>query len=122
MIKLIHMSAAVISISLFMLRMYWVMTGSNIMKQKWVKIVPHVNDTVLLTAAIILAISIQQYPFFHGWLTAKLLALLAYIIFGMFALKRAKTKLQKLVYFNLAVFMFAYIVMVALTRSVTGIF
>lgn len=122
MIKLIHMSAAIISISLFMLRMYWVMTGSNIMKQKWVKIVPHINDTVLLTAAIILAVSIEQYPFVHGWLTAKILALLAYIIFGMFALKRAKTMLQKLVYFNLAVFTFAYIVMVALTRTVTGIF
>jgi len=121
-IKLIHMSAAIISISLFMLRMYWVMTGSNIMKQKWVKIVPHINDTVLLTAAIILAVSIEQYPFVHGWLTAKILALLAYIIFGMFALKRAKTMLQKLVYFNLAVFTFAYIVMVALTRTVTGIF
>jgi uncharacterized membrane protein SirB2 len=116
------MSAAVISISLFMLRMYWVVTGSNIMKHKWVKIVPHINDTVLLSAAIILAVSIEQYPFVHGWLTAKLLALLAYIILGMFALKRAKTMLQKLVYFNLAVFTFAYIVMVALTRTVTGIF
>ena len=122
MIKLIHMSTAVISISLFMLRMYWQMADSGIMKKKWLKIIPHVNDTILLTAAIILSINIQQYPFVHDWLTAKLIALLAYILLGMFALKRAKTKFQKLVYFYLAIFMFAYIVMVALTRSATGIF
>lgn len=122
MIKLIHMSAAAITISLFIMRMYWVMTDSGMMKKKWVKILPHVNDTVLLGAAIYLSVTIYQYPFVHHWLTAKVIALFAYIIFGSFALKRAKTKQQKLIFFFLAVLMFAYIIMVAMTRTVTGIF
>jgi len=121
-IKLIHMSAAAITISLFIMRMYWVMTDSGMMKKKWVKILPHVNDTVLLGAAIYLSVTIYQYPFVHHWLTAKVIALFAYIIFGSFALKRAKTKQQKLIFFFLAVLMFAYIIMVAMTRTVTGIF
>lgn len=117
MIKLIHMSAAFISISLFLLRVFWVFSDSKMITKKWVKIVPHVNDTVLLVSAIFLAIGIHQYPFSYDWLTAKLIALLLYIIFGMFALKRAKSKKNKAVFFVLALMTFGYIVMTAFTRS-----
>jgi len=117
MIKHIHMLTAFISISFFILRFFWVMRDSSMMTKKWVKIIPHINDTILLIAAIILAISIQQYPFVHTWLTAKFIALLLYIIFGMFALKRAKTKKGKSMFFILAVSCFGYIVLVAVTRT-----
>ena len=117
MIKLIHMSTAFISISFFLVRAFWVFRDSDMMNKKWVKITPHVNDTVLLVSAILLTISIEQYPFVHGWLTAKFTALILYVIFGMFALKRAKTKNGKVLFFSLAIITFSYIVMVALTRS-----
>lgn len=116
MIKLIHMSTAFISISLFMLRGFWVFRDSPMMNKKWVKILPHINDTVLLISAILLAVSIQQYPFVNGWLTAKLMALFFYIGFGMLALKRAKEMKNKVVFFILALLTFSYIVGVALTR------
>ena len=76
MIKLIHMITALISISFFLLRGIWVFNSSEMMSKKWVKIVPHVNDTILLVTAIILAVGLQQYPFTHDWLTAKFSALL----------------------------------------------
>lgn len=117
MIKEIHILTAFISISFFMVRFIWVMRDSSMMAKKWVKIVPHVNDTILLIAAIILAVSIEQYPFVHTWLTAKFVALILYIVFGMFALKRAKTKMSKGLYFVLALLSYGYIVGVALTRS-----
>ena len=117
MIKNIHMLTALISIIFFIIRFVWVMRDSNMMTKKWVKIVPHVNDTILLVAAIMLAVSIEQYPFVHGWLTAKFIALILYIVFGMFALKRAKTKKAKSVFFILAVLSFGYIVGVALASS-----
>jgi len=87
------------------------------MSKNWVKILPHVNDTVLLITATLLALSVQQYPFVDGWLTAKFTALIIYIVFGMFALKRAKEMKNKVVFFILALLMFSYIVGVALTRS-----
>ncbi|MCK4865222.1 MAG: SirB2 family protein [Gammaproteobacteria bacterium] len=118
MIKLIHMSTAFISISLFLLRGFWVFRESPMMTKKWVKILPHVNDTILLTTATLLAINIQQYPFVHAWLTTKVTALIVYIVFGMFALKRAKEMKNKVVFFILALLTFSYIVGVALTRSV----
>lgn len=118
MIKLIHMSTAFISISLFLVRGFWIFTGSSMINKKWVKIVPHVNDTVLLITATLLALSIQQYPFVDSWLTAKFVALIIYIVFGMYALKRAKHINNKMVFFVLALIMFSYIIGVALTRSI----
>ena len=111
------MSTAFISISLFLIRGFWVFRNSSMMSVKWVKIVPHVNDTVLLITATILAISTQQYPFVDTWLTAKFTALIVYILLGMFALKRAKEIKNKALFFILALLTFGYIVSVALTRS-----
>ena len=117
MIKLIHMSTAFISISLFLLRGFWVYRDSTMMNKKWVKIVPHINDTVLLITAAILTYATQQYPFVDSWLTAKFIALIIYIILGMFALKRAKELKNKVIFFILSLLMFSYIVGVALTRT-----
>ena len=60
-------------------RMAWV-------EARWVRIVPHLIDTVLLTSAVLLAVQIQQYPFVHGWITAKLLGLILYVVLGVLAL------------------------------------
>lgn len=122
MIKLIHMSTAFISISFFLLRGFWVFNNSTMMSKKWVKILPHVNDTILLITATLLALSLHQYPFVDGWLTAKFIALIIYIIFGMFALKLAKEIKNKVLFFILALLMFSYIVGVALTRDVGWFF
>ncbi len=117
MIKLIHVAAAFISISLFLLRGFWVFTNSAMLEKRWVKILPHINDTFLLLAATILAITTHQYPFVNNWLTAKLIALIIYIVFGMYALKKAKTSKGKAIFFLLSIMIFIYIVMVAITRS-----
>lgn len=117
MIKLIHISTAFISISLFMLRGFWVFNNSTMMSKKWVKILPHINDTILLVTAILLAIGLQQYPFVDAWLTAKFTALIIYITLGMFALKRAKEMKNKAIFFILSLITFSYIVGVALTRT-----
>ena len=122
MIKLIHMSTAFISISFFMVRGFWVFNNPEMMNKKWVKIVPHINDTILLVTAIMLAVGIQQYPFTHGWLSAKFIALLLYIIFGTLALKSAKEMKNKVVFFVLSLLMFGYIVGVAMSRTASWFF
>lgn len=117
MIKDIHMSTAFISISFFMLRALWVFKGSQMMKQKWVKILPHINDSILLITAVLLVISVKQYPFVDAWLTAKFFALIVYIGLGMFALKHAKEMKHKVMFFVLSLLTFSYMVGVALTKS-----
>lgn len=118
-VKLIHIITATLSISGFVLRGIWKLTDSPLLRQRWVRIVPHVNDTLLLGLGLWLAFSIRQYPFVHAWLTAKIVAILAYIGLGMVALRFSKTRAVRVTAFAAALAVFAYIVAVALTRSAT---
>jgi len=90
---------------------------SELLKKSWVKILAPIIDTVLLVSAIVQAIKISQYPFVDNWLTAKVLALLIYIILGMIALNYGRTKNIRIAAWFAALFCFAYIVSVAVTRN-----
>ena len=106
-----------LSISGFVLRGLWMLQDSPLLKARATRIVPHVIDTVLLLSAIALALRIAQYPFVHAWLTAKVLALLAYIVLGSFALKRGRTRRTRNIAFAAALGVFLYIVAVAIARN-----
>ena len=118
----IHVAAVVVSGSGFLLRGIGVLSGSSLMQQRWLKITPHIVDTVLLVSAIGLSIQLQQYPFVHSWVTAKVIALLAYIVLGTIALKRGKTWNQRLIAFILALLCFLYIVLVAYYHDAAFLF
>jgi len=76
-------------------------------------------DTVLLASAIWLAWFLGQSPFVHAWITAKVLALLAYIVLGTIALRRGRTRPVRIAAFGAALAAAGYIVAVALTRDAT---
>lgn len=116
-LKVIHISCAVGSYVLFFLRGIWSMNGLPIMRQHWIKVVPHIVDTLLLIFAIALAFSIHQYPFVDAWLTAKFFALLLYIGLGSVALKYGKNKTIRLSAWLAAQAVFAYIVLVAIYHN-----
>ena len=116
-LKLIHVSSVILSYSLFMTRGIWMMRESAQLQRRWVKIMPHIVDTVLLASAIALAILIKQYPLADAWLTAKVIGLLVYIGLGMVALRFGKTRITKISAWVMAQIVFFYIVMVALTKS-----
>ncbi len=86
-IRHLHIACAVLSITLFVLRWGMDLLGKTWRQWPWLRIAPHVNDTVLLTAAIALAAMSHQYPWHLSWLGAKVLLLLAYIGFGKMALR-----------------------------------
>ena len=113
-LKLLHLTTVVVTISLFVIRGLGLFAGAGFMRQKWVKIVPHVNDTVLLVTGIIMSIQIQQYPLVHGWLTAKLIALLVYIGLGLMVFRFAGTRTQQFGYWLAAILVFGYMVGVAI--------
>lgn len=116
-IKHIHQATALITISLFVVRGYWMITNSPRLGKPWVKILPHVNDTVLLGSAILLAYTTQQYPLRYDWLSAKVLALLLYIGLGMVALSPKRSKPVKITAWVSALAVVVYIVFVALTKQ-----
>lgn len=117
LLKQVHVACAVLSYAGFFVRGVWMMRGSAMLERRWVRIVPHVNDTVLLASAIAIAAMSRQYPFVQGWLTAKLLALVLYIGLGMLALRPGRPRLLRIGAWLAALMVFLYIVWVALTRS-----
>ena len=116
-LKTIHISSVVLTASLFLLRGYWLFSGSPLLYRPAVRIAPHVNDTVLFCSALGMAVLIGQYPFVNGWLTAKFLALILYIVLGHIALKRTHGTMQRVAAFSAALLTLAYIVGVALCHN-----
>lgn len=117
LLKMVHVSSVILSFSLFFLRGIWLIQDSANLRQRWVKILPHVIDTALLASAIFLAMAIQQNPLEHGWLTAKVSGLLLYIGLGMVAMRFGKTRRIRIIAWTSAQCVFVYIVLVALTKS-----
>lgn len=115
-VKMMHVGAVALTLTLFLLRGGWMLRQDARLTRRWVRIVPHVVDTVLLASAIWLAVRLGQAPLRDPWLTAKVAGLLAYIVLGSIAIKRGRTRAARSAAFVLALATFAYIVAVALTK------
>jgi len=121
-IKHLHVTCVVLSIGGFLLRGALMLADSPWRHARWLRIVPHVNDALLLAAALTLTALVGQYPFVDAWLSAKVFGLIAYIILGSVALKAGRTRAQRTTAWLAAVAVFGYVVSVALTRDPRGIF
>lgn len=115
-LKAVHVSCAALTVTGFLLRLWWKRQGSPYLQHPATRVLPHVIDTLLLSAGIGMVILLRQYPFQQAWLTAKLFALLAYILLGSVALKRGRTPRERGVAGVAAVATVGYILAVALTR------
>lgn len=120
-IKNVHVYSVMTSLLLFVLRAALMFADSALLRRTVVRIAPHVVDTVLLTSALMLTTIIHQYPFVHGWLTVKVLALVVYIVLGSIAIKRGRTKAVRAVAFVAALAVFGFIYVVARTHDPLGI-
>lgn len=116
-LRWLHVVLAIVSVSGFIVRGVWMLADSPLRQARFVRVAPHVVDTLLLLAGVALAWLSQQYPFAADWLTAKVLALLAYIGLGLVALRLGPTRAVRTVAFIAAVAVFGYMLAVAFTRS-----
>lgn len=119
-IKSVHVWSVFLSITLFVLRGGLMLADSRLLHSLFLRIIPHVVDTVLLASAIMLTTIIHQYPFVHGWLTVKVLALFAYIILGSIAIRRGRRKPIRIAALLAALTIFVFIYSVARTHHPLG--
>lgn len=91
-LKHLHILTVVISITLFILRYWWQYRASPMVNKRWVRIVPHINDTLLLGSGVALVAVTHFWPFTPqgAWLTEKLFGVIIYIVFGFIALGRGQ--------------------------------
>lgn len=116
-LKYLHIGLAGLSGGFFLTRGAWMLGQSPLLQNRWVRTLPHMVDTALLSSAVVLAAWSSQYPIAQAWLTAKVLALAVYIILGMVALKRGRTRRIRGVAYFAALLVFSYIVGVAMSKD-----
>ena len=121
-IKWVHIAAICASGLLFALR-----GGATLAGARWpmwapLRYLTYTIDTVLLTAALMLVTILHQYPFVNGWLTAKVLLLVLYVLLGTWALRRGRTQAIRAVCYVAALLVFLFIVSIARAHNPLGLF
>lgn len=119
-VKCVHVASVILSLTGFFLRGVLMIRASPLTKARWIRVLPHINDTILLVAALTLAAMSEQYPFVAGWVTAKVLGVIAYIILGSLALRERSTRNMRIACWLAALAIFGWIASVAVTRQPMG--
>ena len=118
----IHIGCVIASGSLFCTRGCMMLVGLPAANHNVLRRISVVIDSLLLAAAIALTTIIHQYPFVQAWLTVKVVLLVAYIVLGVFALRRGRTRAIRAACFGAAMLVFLFIVTVARTQNPLGVF
>lgn len=121
-LRQVHIGCAILTIALFTFRGLLMVAGSRLQGNRVLRFLPVAVDTVLLTSALMLTTVIQQYPFSTGWLTMKVVLLVAYIGLGTVALRPGRTRAVRMAAFIAALCTVGFLVTVALAHSPLGIF
>ena len=119
-IKSIHIISVLASGGLFFLRGLLVLNGRSWAMSAPLRYLSYGIDTVLLTAALMLATMLPGAVFSNGWLTVKLALLVVYVVLGSFALKRGNNLRTRWICFIAAVSLFAFMLSVARTHQPLG--
>ncbi|WP_129645467.1 SirB2 family protein [Peristeroidobacter agariperforans] len=121
-IKSVHIAAVMLSGLLFLIRGAAMSAGMTWAMAAPLRYLNYSIDTTLLTAALMLATLLHQYPFVHPWLTVKIALLVIYIVLGSFALKRGSTRKIRILCWLAALLVYAFIITVARAHHPAGLF
>lgn len=113
-IKWVHIVCVLASGSLFALRGLLTQLGhAGAAQWEPVRWLSYAIDTTLLTAALMLVSILPGALFANGWLTTKLVLLVAYVVLATLALKRARTRRGRLAFFIAALVTYTWMLGVA---------
>ena len=116
-IKVLHVTLALLSISGFLLRGYWMMINCDLLHHRLTKVIPHVNDTIFLCTGLIMLQMRWLHPLSYSWLVAKFVGLVAYIMFGIAAMRANNRKIVRKIAYPLAVLSYMYVFGIAISKS-----
>ena len=119
--SIVHLHGLFVMLSLFLfsLRGYWMLRECPALQARWVKIAPHIIDTLLLVTALWAAwLLFWSHGTHPAFITVKIIGLMVYIVLGLFALKLGKTKTVRTVAFFAALAVYAYLMAVGVTMRI----
>lgn len=120
-IKAVHVAMVISSGLLFALRGAAVLAGARWAMAAPLRYLSYSIDTVLLTAAMMLLTVLKLNPLLVPWLSMKLALLLVYVVLGSLALKRARSRRARAIYFVAALATFAFMYFVAREHHPLGV-
>ena len=115
MIKSLHIFFVLFSFFSFIARVILATTRPGVLKRKWLKITPHVVDTMLLLSGLTLVVQGHWLTTEYGWLVAKVIALLGYIGFGIITMHQQGP--ARWFAFSAALCCYLYIFIVAVSKN-----
>ncbi len=121
-LKASHAGFAMLTIMVFTVRGLGVLAGMRWPMHKLPRIGSMVIDTLLLATAVALLAAMQFSMLNTPWLQLKLVLLVAYVVLGVFALKRAPTRSGKALAFVAALLCYAHMYGMARHKDVLGWF
>ena len=121
-IKTVHIVSVLASGGLFALRGLLLLNGRAWAMSAPMRYLSYSIDTVLLTAALMLATLLPSGVFANGWLAVKLVLLVVYVVLGSFALKRGRSLKARWLCFIAALCVYAFMLSVARSHQPLGWF
>jgi uncharacterized membrane protein SirB2 len=118
--KLVHIVCVLLSLAGFVGRYLWARRGARRLTRPLARVVPHVNDTVLLAAGIAMLWLARSNPWALPWLRAKIAALILYVVLGAIALRHDNPPRLRTLCFAAALLAFGYITTAAVTKTPLG--
>lgn len=121
-VRIIHVTAALTSGGLFVLRGIGVQRHAGWPMAAPVRYLSYGIDTLLLLAAATLVSMLPHAFFANGWLTVKLCLVVVYIACGIYALRRGRSPAIRVRCFVAALVTYAFIIVVAGSHDPLGPF
>ena len=120
-VRAVHIAAVLLSGVLFLTRGLMVQSGYGRWAMiGWVRYASYAIDTVLLTAALMLATMLPAAIFANHWLALKMALLVVYIALGTLALRRAHGAHARMAAFVAALCVYATIIGIARAHHPMG--
>ena len=116
-----HLALVVLSGTLFALRAAGLLAGARWPMQRSLRIASVSIDTLLFAAGAALWVILPINPLLRDhWLAAKLALLVAYVVLGTWALKRARSTASRAGFALAALLVFATMISIGLSRHPLG--
>lgn len=119
-IKHAHIGLALASGALFAVRGAGVLAGMRWPRRAAVRHASYIIDTGLLAAALMLLAILPGGLYANGWLAAKLVLVVVYVVLGVFAMRRARSRGGRLAAYLAALAAFALIYGIARAHHPLG--
>lgn len=121
-LKASHAGFAMLTIMVFSVRGLGVLAGMQWPMHIALRVSNMVIDTLLVATAVALLVALQFNMLAQPWLQLKLVLLVAYVVLGVFALKRAPTRSGKALAFAAALLCYAHMYGMARHKDLLGWF